>query len=330
MDEIEGKWFAVVNPHAGGGKTLAQWSKARRYLDLEGVSYEYETTECKYHASELAFNASKKGYRKFLAVGGDGTVHEVLCGIMNCIEDEHRNGASVSLSDFSLAVIPIGSGNDWIRSHGVPRDICEVVKMISENRFVPQDVVKVSFPDNKGASGCVLNSSYMINIGGIGLDSRVCDRVNRRKDKGESGKLLYVEALIHNLFKSHPMDVSIICDGSEVYDGSALSIAFGTGRYSGGGMLQTPDAVVDDGLLDVTVIPPFSLLRIAREAPKLFNGKLLSVKEIVRNKARCVEVVQKGGEKTEMVELDGEIAGNVPVRFEVLDDKINVLHSDVR
>ena len=88
-------------------------------------------------------------------------------------------------------------------------------------------------------------------------------------------------------------------------------------------MRQTPAAVIDDGLLDMTLIPDLPLLKLAKEAPKLFTGKLLDVPELVTSKARTIEILPIEG--AEPVEVDGEVVGNSPVRFEILEDQLNII-----
>lgn len=331
-----GTWTAVVNPHAGGGRTLHYWRKAQMLLETAGIGYEAVHTDCKYHAVEIAFDAAGRGCRKFIAVGGDGTVHEVLDGIMTFLEDSVNKGLHLSLNDFTLAVLPIGSGNDWIKAHNLPLDIKTAVELIAANSFSMQDVVRMCVLDPECGYGArILRKSYMINIGGIGFDARICERVNMQKDRGRKGKFLYVKSLLYNLMKFKPFPVEIECDGKVIFSGQCYSVAFGNGQYSGGGMRQTPDAIVDDGLLDVTVIPPFSIFRILREAPKLFTGRLLTVKELVTARARSVLVRVLGSAEArlsgrpaagEIVEIDGEVVGKVPVKLDVWPEKINVLH----
>lgn len=327
MEHIELVWFAVVNPHAGSGKTLSHWKKAEALLQQKGIRYECRTTDCKSHAEEMAYTAASEGFRRFIAVGGDGTVHEVLDGIMHCITDSVFKGEKVSLADFTLAVIPIGSGNDWIRSHHIPYDVGKAVDLIAEGSFSMQDVVRISNLDS-GDPDRILGISYMINIGGIGLDARICQRVNAQKDAGRSGKLLYVNSLIYNLVRFRPFHVSVECDGRPVYEGKCLSMAFGTGRYSGGGFRQTPQAVMDDGLTDVSIIRPIRFHRIAEGVFRLLNGTFLKYREVISCRARSILVSQSGPD-SEIMEVDGEIVGRMPLRLDVLPDKIRVLHASM-
>lgn len=320
-------WFTIVNLHAGSGKTVSIWRKAEILLAKAGIPYDNKYTDCKYHATEIAFQAASEGYRKFIAVGGDGTIHEVLEGIMKYV----CGTESVSVSDFSIAVIPIGSGNDWIRIHGINRNLERTIELIRNESLVRQDVVRVSVFDPVAEPEQLLSAepvrtSYMVNIGGVGFDARVCERVNEQKLEGKKGKLLYINSLLYNLFHFKPFSATVFCDGRKLFEGGCFSIAVGTGKYSGGGLRQTPDAVFDDGLLDYTVIPPFSVARILKEAPKLFTGRLLTVKELICGKCKSLTVAPFRS-RAELVEVDGEIVGNVPVRFDVLPQQINVLHA---
>ena len=347
-------WFVVVNPHAGSGRTAREWENVKNALKDNGIPYEFRMTWCKSHATEIAFNAAREGARRFIAVGGDGTIHEVLGGIMLFLDSfalpqtpaqtqtlQHSQTLQQpeaqpiypmpsepqtqtqpepgrrcpSIEDFTLAVIPIGSGNDWIKIHNIPDNISDTVALIKKGSFASQDIMKVTT-----ATSC----SYMINIGGVGFDARVCERVNRKKDMGKRGRLLYISSLIHNLFHYRPSPMEIRMDGKTVFSGNCFSIAVGIGKYSGGGLRQTPDAIPDDGLADVTVIPPLPLLRIAAEARRLFDGSITKVKELVSGRCRTLTVAPAGAD-AEIIEVDGEIVGRLPASFDMLPGKIRVL-----
>lgn len=324
MEHIDLRWFVVVNPHAGSGKTLSRWQLAETLMRKKGISYSYNRTDGKMHAAAMACEAARMGYRRFVAVGGDGTVHEILEGIMRYLSNNCPDSGPAALSDFYLAVIPIGSGNDWIKSHNVPYDTEKVVDMLASGSFSVQDIVKVSAAgrgDMPDGGSC----SYMINVGGIGLDARICARVNRQKDAGRSGRLLYLNSLIYNLVKSRPFRACVECDGDVIYDGRCLSIAFGLGKYSGGGFRQTPYAVMDDGLLDVTVIPVLPLHVIMTQAYRLLDGTFPGIKGIVSCKASSVSVTSLDNDG-EIIEVDGEIVGTLPARLEILPGRLHVLH----
>jgi diacylglycerol kinase family enzyme len=286
-------------------------------LKYQGLSYECRYTGDSGNARRIAEDASREGYRRFVAVGGDGTVHDVLNGIMAYVDAPE---VDVKLEDFYLSVLPMGSGNDWIKSLGIPRDVRKIVELMALGSFGKQDVVKVSLMGEKGGVKAV---SYMANVGGIGIDADVCRIVNVNKKRGMKGKILYVKALIQCIAHRVPVVARVLCDGVEVYHGKYFSIAFGIGKYSGGGMRQTSDAVMDDGLLDMTLIPELGMMKILKEAPKLFSSSFTKVKELVVSQNRCIEVIPEGGHP--YVEVDGEVIGTAPVRMELMGPQINVL-----
>lgn len=317
-------WFAVVNVFAASKKAASRWSKAESVLKSKGVVYHGVRTGKGGNASELTFDACMAGYRRFIAVGGDGTVHDVLNGIAAFIDGSVASGKSLSFSEFTLGVIPLGSGNDWIKSLSIKSNVEDAVNVLAHGRISSQDVVKVSILDRSSQQQEVF-VSYMANVGGVGIDARVCEKVNAEKKEGKRGKILYVKSLLYALSQRKPAGVKVICDGKEIFEGSFLSIAFGVGKYSGGGMRQTPAAVLDDGLLDMTLIPEVALGRIAREVFRLFTGTFLQVPEVVSAKGKMITVLPYEGSSAEPVEVDGEVVGRSPVRFEVMPDQIGIM-----
>ena len=318
MKQKKDIWLIVVNVFAASKKAGELWRRAESLLKQEGISYECRYTGDSGNACRIAEDSAREGYRKFVAVGGDGTVHDVLNGIMFFVDSPELK--TVRLEDFYLAVLPMGSGNDWIKSLGIPRDVKNIVGLISSGVFGCQDVVKVSLIDEVGKPKSV---TYMANVGGVGIDADVCRIVNVNKKMGMSGKILYVKALIQCLMHRVPVVARVLCDGEEVYHGKYFSIAFGIGKYSGGGMRQTSDAVMDDGLLDMTIIPELGALTIATKAPQLFTGTFSRIKQLVSKRGTKIEVIPDNGRP--YVEVDGEVIGTAPVCMEIMGQQINVL-----
>ena len=314
------QWIIIVNVYAASKKAGLLWRRAERLLKKRGIDYQCRFTGSDGNACELARKASEQGFRHIVAVGGDGTVHDVLNGIMHYVDEAKLTGDKVSLDEFTLAVLPMGSGNDWIRSTGVPRNIRGAVSLLESESFIRQDIVRANILE---LDGSVKSFTYMVNIGGAGIDADVCRVVNVNKKLGYKGKILYVIGLMRCLRKRVPISVKVLCDGNLLYDGNIFSIAFGIGKYSGGGMRQTSDAALDDGLLDVTVIPDIPVGVIATKAHKLFTGSFTKVRELSVGRGRSVEIIPDTVRP--YVEVDGEVVGHAPVRFDVLPSQINVL-----
>ena len=317
VSEIKERWLVIVNVFAASQKAGSIWKRSAAYMEAEGIAYEARYTGGEYNATELARKACAEGFRRFVAVGGDGTVHDIINGIAGYSDDN-----SVKLSEFTLAVIPLGSGNDWVRTFGISKNIRSAVRLLKEGRVACQDIVKVSLLNS---SGVETKTRYMANIAGIGLDARVCEIVNRKKKQGYRGKKLYVSALFYCIRHRVPVAAKVICDGQTVFDGKYLSMAFGTGKYSGGGMRQTPLAVPDDGLIDVTIIPDIPMSIIARKVITLFTGTFHTVKQLTLARGAEVVVLPSGQADREPLEVDGEVVGRVPARFKVLEDQLNVM-----
>ena len=302
-------WYFILNPHAGSGKTMSEWEKAEKLLSSAGVSFTTVHTVRKGHAASLAAEAAASGYRRIVAVGGDGSVHDVLQGIASwCAE------SGVDSSSFTLGVIPIGSGNDWIKSLGVPHDLEKVVQMIATGSTAPMDLVSVRLSE-----GSVV--SYMANIGGTGFDSHVCERVNAQKEAGKRGRRIYLNALIHTIFNISSVNLRVVADGRDVFEGPCYSIALGNGKYSGSGMRQVPLATIDDGLLDYMIVPKVSVTRILQEIPRLFRGNVHKSPTVISGRCRSLMILPLDSASADIVELDGEIAGTLPLAIE-MDGKV--------
>ena len=322
MPSIKPDWYCIVNPHAGSGKTMPVWASAEKLLTARSVPYKTTLTNYKFHATLLAREAAQHGYRKMLAVGGDGSVHEILNGIL-----QYCDAQDVPPEEFTLAVIPIGSGNDWIKSLGVPHDTKAAVDLIAAGSFARQDVVRVETrPVNETGAAAVRDLSatlpvvsYMANIGGVGFDSHVCDRVNALKERGKRSKLIYLGALLHTMFHTRAFTTRIVADGEVVFEGEAYSVAFGNGRYSGGGMRQVPLSEIDDGQLDYMVVPKAGLLKILTQIPRLYNGTVNESGLLVTG--RCARLEMAGDD---IVEMDGEIVGRLPLTLTMTGRQLNV------
>lgn len=313
MSSIKTDWYFIVNPHAGSGKTMGEWVPAEQKLDKLGITYQTAYTNHKTHATRLAYDAASEGYRKILAVGGDGSIHETFNGIMQWCDD---NGCDPS--DFILGVAPIGSGNDWIKSTGVPHDVMKVADMLEDSRCRGKmDIIKVTRGDGKPC--------YMANIGGLGFDSHVCKIVNLQKESGKRGKRIYLNALLDTIRTLDPIEYQVVADGEEKFSGLSYSLALGNGKYSGSGMRQVPLADMNDGLLDVMIVPKLPLFKLLPEIPSLFTGKIHECGKVIYFQCREVHIVPLNASAEDIFELDGEIEGRIPITVSVDPRRIGIL-----
>ncbi len=302
-------WMVIVNPKAGSGRGLQDWPIISNQMYSSGLHFTCLFTEHKYHATELTVKAINDGYRNIVAVGGDGTIHEVVNGIF--IQKK------VPTTEISLAVIPAGTGNDWIRMYGISKTYSEAVRSLAEKRTVLQDVAKVSYYETR-----VKHIRYMANVAGLGFDAVVNMKYNNLKDEGKYGKGLYIRSTMQTFARYSPVRFNIKTDGKEFYSGMVFSGAVGIGKYNGGGMQQTPHAAVDDELMDLTIIKKMSKLRIARNFKLLYTGNIYSVKDVLHSQCKKIEIESFPDSR---IEIDGEAVGTSPFTFELVPHAIKVV-----
>lgn len=285
---------------------------AKDSLDRHGILYETVMTQSSHHATDLAFKAAQKGFRRIASVGGDGTFHEVYDGVMSWCDQ-----TDTPCSEFYLAVIPIGSGNDWIKSFDIPNDPLKVVELMAAGSFSRQDVIKAETDSGK--------VSFMANVGGVGFDPHVCEKVNEKKSRGTRHSLLYFLSLVQVICNLKSLDVAVSCDGEEQFKGTVYDIAFGNGAYCGGGMRQCSLAKPSDGIIDAIVIPKAPILTLLPIVPKLFSGRAHKSSKIIYVRGKSIRVEPLSTDMTDIVELDGEVIGNLPVSLAVMNGQVNVL-----
>jgi YegS/Rv2252/BmrU family lipid kinase len=274
-----GKLLLIVNPTARHGETEALLPALEKLL--QSVAHDTLTTRHPGHATELA--AAAGGYDVVVAVGGDGTVHEVLNGLMS-LPAETRP---------ALGVIPTGSGNDSRRTLGVPTDITDATLTLTSGQRRAFDVG-------------LCNGTYFNNSFAAGLDARVTAKaVEYKVTTRRSGLWLYLTALIHVLFNElYPHHVRVSWDGAPAEATDLLIVAATIGPTYGGGFFITPDAVPDDGLLEVCVIDPLSLVQALMRLPFVIFGKHTGMRPV--HMSRRTSIVIDSDEPLP-AQIDGEV-----------------------
>ena len=303
------RWFVVVNPVSGGGKGLEDFPRISHLLRENGIEHDPAFTEHRYHATELAVEAVNRGYRKIIVVGGDGTLNEVVNGLFLQKQCEPKG--------VLLAVIAVGTGNDWVRTFGIPRNYTAAIRAIKEGHSFLQDVGKVVYTESK-----VEHTRYMANVAGLGFDAYVIQIFNHLKLKGYKGKWLYLYSLIRGFFSAKPAGATIEVDGKVIYNKLLFSLAAGVCRYNGGGIQQLPRAVANDGLLDLTIIRPVHWWHVVFRAKRLFNGQIYSIGHVEYAQGKVVKITSA---PPMPLETDGELQGETPVTISVVPQAIKVV-----
>ena len=303
------KWFVIVNPIAGSGKGLDDYPLISKLLRDNGIACEAVFTEHKCHATELTVSAVEMGYRHIIVVGGDGTLHEVVNGLF--IQK------SVAPTDVTIAVIAVGTGNDWIRMYGIPTHYSEAIRALKEGYTFLQDVAEVDYEES-----LYRQTRHMANVAGVGFDAVVNRDYQHLKTKGRSGASIYLWCMIRSFFKHKSTGVKIWVDDRLIYNNLLFSIAIGVGKYNGGGMQQLPAAVADDGLLDITMIKPMHWWHVLFRIRRLFNGDIYSIGHVLHAQGRKIRI--ESSPETPL-EVDGEWLGVTPIEFRVLHREVRVI-----
>ena len=304
------KWFVVVNPNAGSRTIKHDWPKIKMLLSDAGFEFGFVFTDGPLHAIELVKEAILNGERNFIAVGGDGTFNEVANGIFS------QN--DVNQDDLMLAAIPVGTGNDWGRMFGIPVDYKQAIEIITKGNTFVQDVGKVIYYDNDTSK-----TRYFVNVAGMGFDALVAKKTNKQKETGKKGGALsYFVNLLTSLFEYKPKQIQLEVDG-ESWDFNTFSMTVGICRFNGGGMMQSPNAIPDDGLLDVTVIKKIGMGALAIQLKNLYNGTFIRHPKVFTSRGSRVKVDPLKSNFS--LEADGESLGHGPFEFSILTRVLRVI-----
>lgn len=303
-------WFIIVNPNAGKRRGEKDWSLIEALLKKKELNYSAEFTKSKGHAIKLLQKGIREGYRNIVAVGGDGTMNEIVNG---CFRQDICPPHEICLS-----IITVGTGNDWGRMFGIPKDYEQAIDVIKSKRICLHDTGIVYY-----YNGAKRKKRYFINIAGLGFDAVVAKRTNLQKEKGKGGKALYFWNIFRCLMAYRHTNVEIIIDGERIVN-EVFTISLGIGKYSGGGMMQTPNALHDDGLFDITVIKKIRKGEIIRNLKLLYNGSILNHPKIEGYTGKDILV---NSDPLIHLEADGESLGHSPFEFQILPRSINIIHN---
>ena len=223
---VENSWFIIANPTSGNQKFSKHWKEIKQSLNNKNLDYSFAFTQFSKHEIKLVDTAIQQGYRNIISIGGDGTLHNVVNGIMM--------QRYVKTSDITIAVIPLGTGNDWVKNYNIPNDVEKAIKIISIKKTILQDI-GVLKTENK-------NISYFNNVAGLGYDGYI---VNKLKTLKSFGSIAYLLSGLAGLLLYKKSVFKIIFD-DKIIETKCLMTIFGICKFSGGGMQFTKDVNSSD------------------------------------------------------------------------------------
>ncbi|MGH2662435.1 MAG: diacylglycerol/lipid kinase family protein [Actinomycetota bacterium] len=298
MSSPFGDLLLIANPRSGRGQVGDELPEVERQLIARGLGYRILVTEGPGHATAAAREALESGTRFLVAAGGDGTVQEVVNGM---IDDD-----SPVAQDTVLGVVAAGSGCDFVRTFGLPGDATRAVRHLEGDRLYPIDVIKAEYRDRGGSV-----VRYVPNIAEVGLGGAVVVRAERLPRW--LGRSRYFWGFWLSVGRYRPSELDVKVDRKE-FSGRANNIVVANCQFYGGGMKISPRSYPGDGLIEVQISTgpksdAFTMI------PKIYKGEHVPHPNIKEMRGKVISV---DGERPLPVEGDGEVLGTTPVTFTVL------------
>lgn len=303
----------IVNPVAGSGRAHGIVPRIEAWLKEQAIEARLLETRERGHAERLAAAATDLGHDRVIAVGGDGTIQEVINGLL-------ASGVGTDGVPPAMAIIPAGRGNDMARSVHLPLDPMACLPIALGPTTHPFDVGLAQSAD--GAR------RYFGAAGGVGFDAAVSYTMAVRRRFWMRGEAGYFLATLNELRRYHnsELQITLVGEGEDrVVAQRFLFVAFANGPYYGGGMQICPDAETDDGWLDVCLVGDLSRLAALRELPGIYQAKHLKNPKVEIVRAHAVRIE---GDPRTRAHLDGEPFGSVPVDISLLPGAVGVAVSD--
>lgn len=289
----------ILNPGAGGGKTLKALPRIHGVLKRLDKPYAIYVTKGRVDAIEAARTFAESGAKRILTVGGDGTVNEVANGI-------YQSGR-----DVALGIVPVGHGSDFARTLHLSKSVEQAVLVACERDPSRVDLGLVHYGD--GAE------RVFINIAGMGFDALVAARAQKSRLPGAN--LPYLGSALRTLIGFKNLQVEIDADGTRI-ETPGVFVQIANAQYMGGGYHMAPMAKLDDGLLDICIVGDFTKLELLRAIPGVYKGSHVTHPKFTHLAVKQISIRTP---EPAMVQLDGELVGETPVQFTVLPSAISLV-----
>jgi diacylglycerol kinase (ATP) len=302
------KTRCIINPRSAGGRTGKRWGLLAQSLTEAGLEFEAVFTRSPGDGTRLAHEALSEGAERIIAVGGDGSLHDVVNGFF--YGDKPLNPRAC------LGILPSGSGSDFIKSLGIPQDPAGALAILKRGKPKAIDLGRVNFINFRGER----ETRYYLNSASAGLSGAAVARLKALPDF-LSNPLGYAVACLYAHIPYRAVPVLVNVDGHPRPAEKVLMVVVSNGRYFGGGMHISPTAKLDDGLLDVLVVREQPLKELLLKFPQLYFGTHLQLPFITLMRGGSITIE---GDSL-LLEVDGEQPGTTPAKFEVVPKALTVL-----
>ncbi|WP_257462393.1 diacylglycerol/lipid kinase family protein [Archangium lipolyticum] len=302
------KTFLVVNPRSAGGQTGKRWAEISGQVTRAIGDFGFGFTESAMDATRLTRQALLDGYECVAAVGGDGTVNEVVNGFF-------ADGKAIN-PQAALGLIPRGTGGDFRRAFGWDLELDSALARLRTDKTEPFDVGLAEYVNHQGQK----ESRYFANIASFGVSAEVAHEVNIGS-KALGGNLSFVWGTVKTMAKYKDRRVRLRVDGGEPEELGITVVAVSNGRYFGSGMCVAPKAVTHDGLFELTIWRDYGVHDFVIKSKGVYNGE-----HITWNKTRYLQcrTLEAESDQDVLLEMDGEVPGKLPCRISILPSAIRL------
>jgi YegS/Rv2252/BmrU family lipid kinase len=303
------KIAVIVNLRSAGGKTARRWPEISRILEARLGPFATRVTEAS-GGTEPTRDLLRQGYDYIVAAGGDGTISQVANGFL-----DHDQPVR---PEARLGILPLGTGGDFRRTLGIGPKIGDIVETLASGVSLRMDLGKATFCGHDGAS----QTHYFINVASFGLGGEVAAR-SQNAARALGGGAAFFWATFRTFVGYRGKRVRLELDGEKLPAEFLIThVAVGNGEFHGGGMHPCPRAVLDDGLLEVTVIDHLRMSELVRDIRVLYSEDVYRHPKVHHYRARRVAAL---AEESVQLELDGEPLGRLPFEATVLPARLNLV-----
>ncbi|PCJ54428.1 MAG: hypothetical protein COA70_04700 [Planctomycetota bacterium] len=295
----------VVNAHAAGGRCGKRWAACEPLMRQAFPTGEIQFTQGVGDGTRIAREAVLRGQKLIVAVGGDGTLFEVVNGMLSA-------GSSAV-----LGIWPAGSGADFARGQHIPDQVDAICELISTGtpRFV--DVGHIQCVDSDG----VAVEKYFLNAADFGIGAKVVERLQKRS-RLLPGRSSYLWQTLRTLVTFKNPKVSMEIDGAALDPKIIITVVVANSRYFGGGMCIAPAAKIDDGLLNLVQVGDLGRIEAMRRLQETFGGQPIDHPDVHYSTCR---IIHAASASRVPIEADGELVGFLPASFEVIPQSLKIL-----
>jgi len=280
-------------------------------LEQANIPFDFGISTYAQHSSHLANVAILHGHRHIAAVGGDGTINEVINGIFA--------QQKVPTNSITFAVLPIGTGNDWIKTHKIPTNLKKAIQLLVQGKTVQHDIGKVTYHN---IDTLEKEQRFFINVAGLAYDAFVT-RATKIHPKYGNSKLYYLYLIVRCITQFKATPATVFFDGQEI-SFPFFNITIGQCKYNGGGTIVVPHADPTDGLFAVSLFKNVKPWEVIFRAPQFYTGSIVTHKEAVTAQTKHLKITTPTETPT-YVEVDGEWLGQSPIEFTMLSASIQVI-----